>query len=563
MKRRSLLLLAAAGIPLFARAAEKKTETPLPPIAESVTVAITNVEVVVTDSKGRRVPGLKQEDFQVFEDGIPQKLTNFFSVTGGRAILADGTAVALDDETKTADVPANLKARYVVYIDNLNIHPLHRTRVFQSFFPFLEKTIGPNAEAMVVTFNRSLKVQQHFTADRGAVIGTLEEIENQSATGNTIVSERQDAIQHINESKSAGEAINIARQSAEALDADIRLSIDGIKSAINALAGLEGRKVLIYVSDGLPQIVGEELFDAVQRKFRTGEGPMEGFHFDRTASYASIIQAANAQGVTLYAIDASGLQIAEGVSAEYGVADNRANTFVLQQNFQAPLIMMAEQTGGVAAINTNKPDKELAEIARDFSDFYSLGYRSTRGAVDRPHSIDVRLTRSGLRARYRSGYQEKTVETRTAEAVTAALFYPRTENSMNFSLAVGKPKAYGIENYLVPIKIGIPLQNVTLVPAGDVYKGRLYIYFVVLDSSGQQSDLQIRPLDIKVELKSYDSARKKDYGYDVQLVMIPGGQKLSVAIRDGVSNAVSFAQKSVFVSVLPEETGKKGELGRN
>ena len=61
-----------------------------------------------------------------------------------------------------------------------------------------------------------------------------------------------------------------------------------------------------------------------------------------------------------------------------------------------------------------------------------------------------------------------------------------------------------------------------LFPDGDVYKGRLYLYFVVLDSSGQQSDLQIRPLDIKVELKSYDSARRKDYGYDVQLVMIPG-----------------------------------------
>jgi hypothetical protein len=79
---------------------------------------------------------------------------------------------------------------------------------------------------------------------------------------------------------------------------------------------------------------------------------------------------------------------------------------------------------------------------------------------------------------------------------------------------------------------------------------------VVLDSDGKQSDLQIRPLEIKVPLKAYDSAKTKTYGYDVQLIMIPGSQRLSVAVRDGVSNAVSYAQKGVFVSILPTE--KKG-----
>jgi hypothetical protein len=148
---------------------------------------------------------------------------------------------------------------------------------------------------------------------------------------------------------------------------------------------------------------------------------------------------------------------------------------------------------------------------------------------------------------------EKTVETRTAEEVTAALTYPRSENPLKFTIAVGDPKAYSAENYLVPIRMSIPLENVTLVPDGAQYRGRLYVYFVVLDSDGKQSDLQIRPLEIKVPLKNYDSARTKTYGYDVQLIMIPGAQRLSVAIRDGVSNAVSFAQKGVFISVLPAE----------
>jgi VWFA-related protein len=548
--------LAAAGM-LFAQKTPKVSE--LPPLSENVTVAVTNVEVVVTDSKGKRVPGLTKEDFQVFEDGIPQALTNFYAVTGGRAILADGSAVSLTEPEKPAasvEIPSALKAKYVIYVDNLNIHPLHRTRVFKSVYDFIDKAIGPNAEGMVVTFNRSLKIRQRFTSEKGLLIGSLEQIARESGGGQTAVQEREDTIQKINDVQSQGEAINYAQQIARSMDDDLRQSIDGLKTTIDGLAGVDGRKILIYVSDGLPLVVGQEFFDTIQTKYHASQASAEAFTFDRSASYLSLVHEANAQGVTLYTIDAAGLQADENVSAERATMDSRPSTFFMRQNYQQPLQTLAHETGGIAAINTNDPTRELDEIAKDFSDFYSLGYRSTRGAVDRPHQIEVKVNRPGLRARYRSGYMEKTVETRTAEAVTAALTYPRTDNPLQFTVSVGEPKAYSADNYLVPVRMSIPLENVTMVPDGNDYRGRLYIYFVVLDSDGKQSDLQVRPLEIKVPLKSYDSAKKKTYGYDVQLIMIPGAQRLSVAVRDGVSNAVSYAQKGVFVSVLPSE--KKG-----
>jgi VWFA-related protein len=562
--KNTVIIFAALFVSAHAAAQKKPDVKPgnLPPLSENVTVAVTNLEVVVTDSKGNRVPGLKKEDFQVSEDGVPQPLSNFYAVSGGRTTLSDGSEVSLSEAPKATDkqaeeIPANLKAKYIIYVDNLNIHPLHRTRIFKTLFSFVDKAIGPNTEGMVVTFNRSLKVRQRFTSDKGIIIGALEAVMGESGGGTTLISDRQDALQKINESKSAGEAISIAKMSARSMDDDLRYTVDGLKNTLALLAGVEGRKVLIYISDGLPQTVGQELFDTIQTKYHQSGAAMESFTFDRSASYATIAREANAQGVTLYAIDASGLKVEEGVSAEYGTMQSRPSTFVLQQNYQFPLQMLAKETGGIAAVNTNNAEREFNEIARDFSDFYSLGYRSTRGAVDRPHSIEVRIVNhSGLHARYRSGYLEKTVETRTAESVTAALYYPRTDNPLQFSVAVGDPKPYSSANYLVPVRMSIPLQNVTLIPEGDVYRGRLYVYFVVLDSQGQQSDLQIRPIEIKVDGKRYDSARKKDYGYDVQLIMIPGGQKLSVAVRDGVSNSVSYAQKGVFVSVLPVEKKK-------
>src|SRR5262249_52447832 len=74
-------------------AAQKPPEAPIPPFTESVDVTVTNVDVFVTDSKGQRVTGLKADDFDVKQDGIPQKITNFYAVSGGRVLFEDGTSV--------------------------------------------------------------------------------------------------------------------------------------------------------------------------------------------------------------------------------------------------------------------------------------------------------------------------------------------------------------------------------------------------------------------------------------------------------------------------------------
>ena len=154
-------------------------------------------------------------------------------------------------------------------------------------------------------------------------------------------------------------------------------AVDAFKNTLNGLAGLDGRKVMIYVSEGLPATAGIELFDAVQQKYRENASTLEQFEFDMNTRYASIVQAANANGVTLWPLDATGLAVDDLISAENRTIESRPNSFLMRQNTQAPLQMMAEQTGGVAAVNTNDWKNNLDELAKDFSDFYSIGYRST------------------------------------------------------------------------------------------------------------------------------------------------------------------------------------------
>jgi hypothetical protein len=331
-----------------------------------------------------------------------------------------------------------------------------------------------------------------------------------------------------------------------------------MKDTINSLAGLQGRKVLVYVSEGIPATVGLELFDAVQRKFRENTSTLEQFEFDMNTRYASIVQAANAQGVTIWALDASGLTTDEFVSAENRSFNTRPSDFTVRTNTQAPLQMMAEQTGGLAAVNTNDWKDSLDELAKDFSTFYSIGYRSTRSAVDRPHSVEVTVKRKGLKVRARKGFLEKSPETRTAESVLASLHYPREENPLGISVSFGQSKPYDKNNFVIPLRITIPLGKIGLVPSGDRYQGNVILYFAVLDVSGKQSDLAVQKQAITVPAKDLKTAQSKDYYYDVSLIVVPGGQKLSLGLRDAVTNQTSYVQKNFFVSVLPQEAKKTG-----
>ncbi len=533
---------------------QRPPEAPIPPVSESVDVTITNVDVFVTDSKGNRVPGLKADDFEIKQDGIPQKITNFYAVSGGKVIFEDGSTVPFDvKEPAAPTVPPVVQAHYVFYIDNQNIQPQTRNRMFKRLREFIVEAVGPNAEGMIVTYARSLKVRKNFTSHPNELLATLDEVELDTGGGTNAAQDRKDTLQRIDDAKSSTEAQNYAASYAKALRNDIEFTVDAIVETISSLAGIQGRKNLIYVSEGLPATAGLEMYEAIRQKFQDPSASMQEFEYDLNSRYTKIISAANANGVTMYTLDASGLQTDTMLSAENKTTDIHVNDFFVRQNMQGPIRMMAEQTGGLTAINTNDWKANLDQIAADFSNFYSLGYRAAKGAADRGHRIEVAVKRKGLTVRTRTTFMEKSIETRTAESVVASLHYARNDNPLGVGVSVGDPKPYDNSNYLLPVRISVPIGKLGLIPSGETYLGNFFIYFVVLDVSGNQSDLQIQKQEITVPQKDLAVAQRKDFYYDVQLVVGPGGQKLAVGVRDGVSNVVSYVQKNVFVSVLPKE----------
>ena len=546
-------------------AAEKeKPSGQVGPVVKNVDVTITNIDVVVTDGKGNRVTGLRKDDFDVVEDGLAQIISNFFSVEGGsltvvgdevvRAVevkTASGVAVPKVDvgNAELAPLP-NPKTRIVIFVDNLFISPQNRNRILRNVEEFVRKEVKDNVEAMVVTWDRSLKVRRKFTNDGRDIADILKQVEEVSALGSQRASERRDLIKTIDEASSPDDASYRVRQYALAQKNDLDFTVEALKTTLNQLAGVEGRKIMLHVSDGLPQSPGYEMWQYVQDRFRTQSYMMNAQEFDKSAGFLGVIRAANAAGVTIYAVDAGGLSVDSSVSAENRSTAARLDTFAEQNNLQSMLSLMAEETGGAAILNKNDITLPLRDLQKDFTSYYSLGYRSLRSGADRPHKVEVKVKRKGLTARARRSYLEKSAETRITEATLSALVFPREDNALGVGVEVGKPAPADRDNYLVPIRIRVPYSRMALLPDGAKLRGRLIIYFVVLDASGKQSDLSQQTVPVDVDAKGFEAVSRRDFVYDAKMLMVPGGQKLSLAVRDDLTNAVSYVQKSIFVSVF-------------
>jgi VWFA-related protein len=558
-----VLVLTAAALalsPAISQVPAQKPETPAAGFVARDTVSVTNLDVVVTDGKGNRVTGLKKEDFVVIEDNLEQLITNFFAVEQGRiALPAEEASPAPVPAPPTAPTPAAVSAprtRIVIFVDNLHIAPFNRNRILRSVETFVRENVKDNVEGMIVAWNRSLKIRRKFTNDGRDLSDVLRQIEEESALGQQALSDRRDVIQAIDDSTSVDQAAGRVRSYCQSIDNDLNFTIDAMKTTVDQLAGIDGRKILIHVSDGLPQSPGAELWKYISDKYRDSSSTTTTlFEFDRTTKYLSVIQAANASGVSIYTIDASGLSVDSSVSAENRTTSQRIDTFVERNNLQSMLSLMSEETGGEAILNRNDVLASLKNIEKDYTSYYSLGYRSVRSGLDRPHKVDVKLSKKtkGFTVRARRSYLEKSVETKVREAVTSALFFPRDDNPLAVGLEIGKAAPADRDNFAVPVVIRIPYARLAMLTEGSKVRGRVVFYFVVIDSGGKQSELTTQPVPIDVDAKKFEALARKDFIYDVKLIMIPGGQKLSIAVRDDITNSTSYLQRSVFISAFAGE----------
>ncbi|HYL06815.1 MAG TPA: VWA domain-containing protein [Thermoanaerobaculia bacterium] len=564
---------APAGIPAHASSAAAapaaKPPAPAAPAAaggkapaddnfvESVTVNVVNVDVYVNDKKGR-VTGLAKSDFELFEDGRPMAISNFLAVEGGKTT---GAAAAEESDADAANrrpklpagyeqapIPDDQRLRLIVYIDNFNLKPFDRNRVMRDLRIFLDQKLRRGDQVMLVTYDRELHVRQPFTADTGLVNAQLLAIEKISAQGVHSEGDRREVLKNIDEAQSGSQAMDYARGYAGAAFNDVSFTVDALKNLVTSLAGMTGRKAVVYVSDGLPMIVGEDVFYAVQNKYPGTSIISESSEFDTSRRIDELTAQANANRVTFYTIDAGGLRVyssttAENATAGQGVYIDSINI----SNLQSSLQMMAEKTGGTYVLNANNVGPQLDKMAEDFNTFYSLGYTPPHVGDGRFHKITVKVRRKGITVRCREGYRDKSIESRMSDGTLAALQFPFQTNPIGLSLEFGHPAARSDGLYLVPISVKIPLGKLTLVPREQASTARVRLFIGAIDPDGHTSEVQQVPVPISVPAAEVSRLAGKHCLYTMSLLMRGGDQKVAIGMRDDVGAQESYVTGELVV----------------
>jgi VWFA-related protein len=524
---------------------------------ETVNVNVVDVDVYVTDKKGNRVTGLSKNDFEVFEDGRPVAITNFFSVENGKPksmgepppSAVPGTPAPVTATPAPAPVPEDQRLRLVVYIDNFNLHPFNRNRVMRELRAFLNEKLQRDDQIMLVTYDRELHQRHGFTSDPSLIASAMLDLEKVSAQAVHAESERRDVLARIEDSKSVSEALGFARTYAESTYNDLSFSIDALKNIVTSLAGLPGRKAILYVSDGLQMIAGQDVFYAVQNKYgEQSTGLTEQFQWDTSKRFTELTAQANANRITFYTIDAAGLRVYSSTSAENATAGSGVFVDSVQiSNLQSTLQMMAEKTGGVAIINSNIVTPQLDRIAQDFNSYYSLGYTPTHFGDGRYHKIDVKVKQKGLQVRHREGYRDKNVESRMSDATLAALNFSVDNNPLGAEIDFGAPQRRQDGLYMQPVEVKVPIGKLVLVPHGANSEARVRLFIAASDPDGNTSDVQQVQVPISVPEGQMAEAVKKYYVYSVNLLMRGGEQKVAVGLRDDLAGQDSYVARVVRV----------------
>lgn len=543
----------------FAQTASPKPANDIPKLTEILDVRVINVDVVVTDKKGNVITGLKKDDFEIFENGIPKPISNFYAVEGGRPTDVEPDSVAAKPAplpVRKDELPDNLKRRIIFYVDNLSMAPFNRNRVFASMKEFVKSTMRPGDEAMIATFNRSMKVRVPFTRDPIQIEQMLDSIAGESAMGTTNASERQSVQDRIKETRDYDEAVSTARSYAQSVEHDLRQSAESLNGLMTTLAGVEGKKVLVLASEGFPMQPGREMFQYIdevanEKSWRFSGTMLEGMSFDSTSLIQSIARTANANGITMYTVHAAGLTGGSEMSAEHAAPTPASVSQAIISNTTDSMRLMADMTGGVASIQTNNFAQAFRNIQRDLDAYYSLGYRASTERVDRQRSLNVRVKNKNYLARSRQTFVEKSTYAEMNDKVIANLLYKTKQNDLKILVRTGAPAAADEDLYKVPLDIQIPMDSLTLLPQGESeYVGGFDIYVAVANKDGDMSDVSRKTHQLRVPSADIERAKGKYYTYSVDLLMEKGLNKISVGVVDNISNVNGFAREQVIAQNL-------------
>jgi VWFA-related protein len=378
---------------------------------------------------GQIVEGLEAEDFEVLEDGKPQKIDSFDFVRFD-SFTPDATRRNPSSQREGFDMAADPRYRVFVIVVDLAFS--------RSPGPFVANNDLPHIQQPLVNFLKRILGPQDlfgFLTSRNSVKDLV--LGQKSLV---IESQVQDLLRSSVIDRDASDQLDGCLKGtslkARHLADQTYTTLEGLVQQLGSLR--QERKNVIFVTNHLPRALPDRaLLDAnggilprvgiTNGRITSGErnpGAMANDSYcagegqrlammDFDTRYRQLLQEARKQNVSFYPITPGGLQApvtVEGIDNLKHATDD--------------LISLAHETDGIAVVNTNDLNTGMKKIADDLAAYYVLGYYTTNTTFDGGlRNIKVRLKANNQAVRARRQYRAPT------EAEIAALASGATVSS--------------------------------------------------------------------------------------------------------------------------------------
>jgi VWFA-related protein len=384
---------------------------------------------------GAPITDLLQAEVEVLEDGVPQKIERFEHVVVGSAgqqsLRRDPANI---DEARQA--AANPRARvFVLFLDPKHVSRGVSAAIRPLLVSALNRIIGEDDLIAVMTPAMSAR-NLRFTRATTSIedyLGTWWGERDSTNFADPV--EDAYAICYPGLSSLAGDE-GIAQKMI--LRHRERQSLEALEDLVQHLRTVrEERKAVITISFGWrvfepdPQlgpddsnrpppapVVGAEpgtgrlvIRDATDARVTASceRDRRDLSALDSRPMFRNILDDANRANVSFYTVDPRGLSPFDDDILPVASVGNNAPLPLVEEQARlrdrgTSLRTMAEDTDGLAIVQTNQIAAGFERMANDLSSYYLVGYYSTQKADGKFHRITVRIKRPGAQVRARRGY---------------------------------------------------------------------------------------------------------------------------------------------------------------
>jgi VWFA-related protein len=503
-------------------------------------LVLTNV--VARDAKtGEFVRGLKASDFKIYENGKEQQISTFdFQSVDMATPLNEATVSGLaagpnGNGSKAVVVakPEELRNHrlIVMFFDLTSMQPEDLERSVDAAQDFLRTKMQPADLVALVSLGDTLSVDQDFTADKNALINEV------GAYNGT---EGQGFAQGANaNSNQVEDTTGYTPDESEYNDINTDRELFALRAISQSLSRIGEKKSLLYFSGGISR-------DGIENE----------------ASLRAAINAAVRADLAIYSVDTRGLQAvlplgdaSTGSLRGSGAYNGGALMNNMNQNFATQEVMatLSSDTGGKAFFDSNDFAPAFAQVEKDTSAYYAIGFHSTNPARDGKYrKLTVKIDRPGIKLEYRPGYyapadfrhsgredREQELEDQLASDLPATDI-PVYLDAMYFRLDENR--------FFVPVSLLVPGSQIPFVKGGDKDKATLDIIGAVLDEVKRPVG-RVRET-VKLNLDQSLGARQKNIEYTTSFNLPPGKYDLKFVVRENQTGRMGSFEATITLPDL-------------